>query len=671
MIFSKFFYGADYYPEHWPEERWQEDARLMAEAGFNIVRLAEFAWSKMEPEEGRFDFEWLDQAIEILAAWNIDVVLGTPTASPPPWLMAKQEDLFMVKENGIRLGYGNRREYCPNNPLYHKHTEKIVKAMADHYQDHPRVIGWQIDNEFGARCFCDICKIKFHEWLKDKYETLDELNNKWGTFFWSHIYNEWSEIPIPVRLGNTPMDSSPNPGLALDYFRFMSDTYVAYQDLQIGILRKKCPKHFITHNFMGFKYPLLNYFDLAKDLDFVSWDNYCRMQWTMGADVNPSAAALNHDAMRGLNKKNFWVMEQQSGPGGWEHVSAPTKPGELRLWAYQSIAHGADGIVFFRWRTCRFGTEEYWHGVLDHHGIPGRRYEEISKMGDEIKRIGDLILGSKIKPAVAMMQSYDSRFALKIQQVNPKLGYEEHFGDFYQAFHNQNIPVDVISENDMLSTYKLVVVPTMYVLRDETVENLERFAEEGGIVVFTGLTGAKDENNAVVNMKLPGLAAKMCGLELEEYVSLPLYEENEIRFSSGDFEDEFPVPIWAEVLELRTALPLAHFCKDFIVDKTAAAINSFGQGKVIYLGALGGKELYDGLVRWLVLLVGIEVSIDAPTGVEVMERWRGDRKITFILNHTQNEQQVQLDGSYQDLIADKSVRDKITIQPLDVMILKC
>ena len=218
-----FRFGVDYYPEHWPEERWSIDAQLMAEAGFNVVRLAEFAWSRMEPTEGKFDFEWLDRAIAILHSHNIDVILGTPTASPPPWLMGNSPELFRVREDGLRVTFGNRREYCPNHSLYHHYTDRIVNKMADHYANHPAVIGWQIDNEFGDRCYCPTCTQKFQTWLRSRYESLDELNQKWGTIFWSHVYNDWTEIPVPLSTGG-----SPNPGLALDYYRFCSDSYVTY-----------------------------------------------------------------------------------------------------------------------------------------------------------------------------------------------------------------------------------------------------------------------------------------------------------------------------------------------------------------------------------------------------------------------------------------------------------
>ena len=465
-----FTFGVDYYPEHWPEERWPVDAGLMAEAGFNITRLAEFAWSRLEPQEGTFDFTWLDQANDILSSYGIRTILGTPTASPPPWLMQSNPDLYRVDEQGRRLTFGNRRQYCPNHPLYHECTRAIVQAMAEHYAANPNVIGWQIDNEFGDRCYCPVCREAFQRWLQARYHTLEAMNEAWGTIFWSHVYTDWSQIPVPVETGG-----SPNPGLALDFYRFISDSYVRYQQLQIDILRACTSGQFITHNLMGFKYDTLNYYDLAMPLDFVTWDNYPRTQWSFRSDVDPSGPALAAATMRGLKRQPFWVMEEQAGPGGWELVSVTPRPGELRLWAYQQIAHGADGIIFFRWRTARYGTEQYWHGILNHDASAGRRYEEIARMGAELGRIGDALRDTQVQAPVAMLLSYDSRFAFQIQPNNPEYSYSEHFHSLYRAFHERNIPIDVISPTEELNSYRLVLAPPLYMLPEQVAANLERY----------------------------------------------------------------------------------------------------------------------------------------------------------------------------------------------------
>ncbi len=648
-----FHFGVDYYPEHWPEERWEEDASLMAEANFNVVRLAEFAWSKMEPEEGKYDFEWLNRIITIMDSRDIHVVLGTPTASPPPWLMSKDKSLFLVEADGHRLTYGHRRGYCPNNPIYHEYSRKIVQQMAERYNNNATVIGWQIDNEFGARCYCEICKTTFQQWLYKRYKILDALNEKWGTVFWSQLYSDWDQIPIPVITGK-----SPNPGLGLDFYRFMTDSYRSYQLMQIDILREKCPDHFITHNLMGFKYDQLNYFEMTKDLDFVSWDNYWRTQWNMEDETDPSWAALGHDTMRGLKHKNFWVMEQQSGAGGWEFVSVTPKPGEIRLWAYQSIAHGADGILFFRWRTCRYGTEQYWHGVLDHHGEPGRRYFEIKKMGEEIKRIGDQLQGRIIKPDVAIMLSYDSRFAFQLQANNPGFDYPTHFHEIYRAFFERNVQIDVVSPTSDLNNYKIVIAPALHVLPDMVANNLMQFVRNGGILVVTPRSGVKDEFNAVVNQVLPGLLVELFGVEIEEYVSMPLDMDGEIKFTiPGIAPSSFKAQVWCDVLKPNGAQIIARYQQDYLQGNPAITLNQYGKGKAAYIGTLGETSFFNTLVAWLIEVGGVEPCFATPSGIEVNECRREGKRLLFFLNHSAEDKSFTVDKRFRPLLDDSNQED--------------
>ena len=449
----------------------------------------------------------------------------------------------------------------------------------------------------------------------------------------------------------------------------MSDTYRAYQKFQIDIIRQRCQRHFITHNLMGFGYNQLDYYDNTADLDFVSWDNYMRRQWDMHAEVDPARAALSHDTMRGLKKQNFWVMEQQSGGGGWEYVAVPPKPGELRLWTYQSISHGADAIVYFRWRTSRTGTEQYWQGILEHHAIPGRRYAEVSQVGKELERIADVIAGSQVKPKIAIMQSYDTRFAFQVQPNNPRFEYEIHIQDIYRGFYNNNISIDIVSEKDSLTGYKVVIVPAMYILSEATASNLEKFAAAGGIVVFTPRTGVKDESNTVVNMKLPGLVAKMCGIEIEEYISMPVDEDNRVQFGLPELEDEFPSSVWADVIEPKGAEVIAWHTQDFYAKKPAATINHFKKGTVIYLGIMGDSAYYNAIALWISGLAGVEPLMETPTGVEVAERWQGEKQLLFILNHNPEAKDITLKSPCFDLLSGKNFAGHVPIGPREVLIL--
>jgi beta-galactosidase len=457
----------------------------------------------------------------------------------------------------------------------------------------------------------------------------------------------------------------------LDFYRFCSDSYVAYQQLQIDILRAKCPNHFITHNLMGFSYDKLNYFDLSRNLDFVSWDNYPRMQWTIERDVDPSAMALSLDTMRGLKSKNIWIMEQQAGQGGWEIISVAPRPGELRLWAYQSIAHGADAIVFFRWRTARFGTEQYWHGLLDHDATPSRRYDEIKRMGAEIQKIGDMIHGAQTKSQVAMILSYDSRFAFQVQPNNPRFHYPEHFHQIYRAFYRQHASIDIASPKADLSSYKLVIAPALHLVTDEIAENLKNYVQAGGTLVVTQRSGVKDEFNVVVNQRLPGLLAEMCGIEVQEYDSLSSSMQNEIEFNLPGLADTacVPVGVLCDVLKPTSATVIARYQQDYCADKPAVTLNVFGAGRAIYIGAVGDGQLYDMLAKWLLDTTGLQNTFAVPPGVELSYRMQGDKKLHFVLNHTDRPQTIHLENHFTNLLSRKQLHGDVHIDAFDVLIL--
>ena len=378
--------GVDYYPDQTPESLWEEDARKISEAGLTNVRIAEFAWALMEPAEGKFDFAWLQRAVDILHGNNIAVILGTPSAAPPPWLTVKYPDVVEVNEKGEKLRPGGRRFTCPTNGTYRRLSLAIATEMARKFAAHPGVIGWQIDNEFtlgsSPRCYCDFCRAGFQAWVRSKYGTLDKINQAWGTNFWSQRYTDWAQIPVPL-----PSGADPNPGLALDYARYQSFANASFLGEQLAMLRKLCPKHYVTTNNIGVPYDVIDDRELFAKLDFVSFDNYPGFfdmllhqggqSGSLLSDVIPATIAMQHDFGRSILRKPFVIMEEQSGKAGQPTFSPQPEPGQVRLWSYQGVAHGAMGINYFRWDTATFGAEEYWHGMLN-HGDSGQRAQQTS-----------------------------------------------------------------------------------------------------------------------------------------------------------------------------------------------------------------------------------------------------------------------------------------------------
>jgi beta-galactosidase len=348
------------------------------------------------------------------------------------------------------------------------------------------------------------------------------------------------------------------------------------------------------------------------------------------------------------------------------------RPGELRLWAYQQIAHGADGILFFRWRTARYGTEQYWHGLLDHDALPSRRYEEIKRMGAEIKEVGGQISGSQVTSPVAMILSYDSRFAFQIQPNNPGFNYPEHFHQFYRAFHGQHASIDIIPPNAELISYKLILAPALHLLTGATAENLKRYVRAGGTLVVTQRTGVKDEFNTVVDQRLPGLLAELCGVEVEEYDSLSSQMQNSVEITipalmNGDCPS---VRVLCDILKPTSAEVIARYTDDYYAGKPAITLNQFGAGRAIYIGAVGEAQLYDVLANWLLDTIGIQNTFITPPGVEISQRTQGGKTLHFVLNHKDIPQTIHLENRFTNLLNRQPFEGDVQLQPFEVLILE-
>jgi beta-galactosidase len=634
--------GVAYYPEQWPEERWPIDARLMAEAGIEVVRMAEFSWSMLEPQRGAFEFGWLDRAVSLMAENDIDVVLGTPTAAPPGWLIAEHPDILRIDGEGRVFPFGHRRQYCPNNATYQNESRRIVAALVEHYGADERVGAWQIDNEFGERCYCPRCEAAFRRWLEERYGSLERLNASWGTAFWSHTYRSWDHIPLPAA-GDVPlpegfMDASPSPAHALDYRRFASDSFVRYQQLQIEEIRRHSDAP-ITHNMRSFRFKELDFQELARDLDFLAWDNYPLLNASEGW-LEP---ALNCDAIRGLKDVPLWVMEQQVGPLGWETIRTPRR-GQMRLHTYQMVAHGAEVVCYFRWRSARFGTEQHWYGVLDHDGRPNRRLRELGELAQELARIAPLLAGAVSAAKAAIVHDYDARFALEIQPTNPVLAHVDTLRAHYGALRRQGVGVDVLAPTEDLSSYSLVVAPSLYVVDDAVAAALRSYVEGGGLLVLGPRSGFKDRTNAVPERPLPAWLDELAGLEVSDIASFLDGRVVQLEHVESRAEAEFRG--WFEELSLKSARAVYRYRDHDFAGAAAVAINAVGAGRVVYIGGAATQETLDELYRWLAHDATLDVFA-APEDVELVRLRRPDSgtELLFLLNYAHEERAISIPGA--------------------------
>ncbi|HEM47670.1 MAG TPA: beta-galactosidase, partial [Alphaproteobacteria bacterium] len=506
--------------------------------------------------------------------------------------------------------------------------------------------GWQTDNEFGCyetgKCYCDVCAARFREWLRARYGSLKALNEAWGTAFWSAVYSDWDEVPLPWAA-----PSEHNPAHVLDFTRFGSDATVEYQQVQIDVLRELAPEQFITHNFMPFHSRELDFYDVAAPLDLVSWDNY----HFYGA--TPAIIAASHDLYRGMKGSGYWIMEQQVGNVNWGAYNPTLRPGEVGLKVWQSIAHGADGIVYFRWRAARFGAELYHSGLLDHEGQPTRGYAEAKELGEQVARLGRALEGSAPQAQVAFLHDYASRWSLDLQPHNKDLANDAAFERAlmapYEALWARHVPVDIVPAREKrdLSNYKLVILPALNLVSRDLASRLADYVQAGGTLVVTARSGFKDDAGQVPG-RPPGHLAELLGIAVVEFDSLPPHRPNQVRFVGGG-GGPIEVTHWFEVVSVHNtrpqAQPVAIYESDYYAGEAAATMRDVGSGRAIYVGLLAGVDFYQALFNRLLPQAGVEPLLPAgaaPAGVEIAARHGPAGRLLFVLNHGQEPVTVDL-----------------------------
>lgn len=655
----KYRFGVDYYPEHWPRERLRTDAAMMREMGLGIVRMAEFSWAKWEPREGEFRFDELDEAIDILAGEGIDCILGTPTAAPPAWIIRKNPEIQPVDANGLRRAFGGRHHDCQSNPVYREHVRRFVTAFAAHYAKNPRVVGFQVDNELGNShgdlCYCESCQARFRLWLKDKYKTIDALNRCWGTAFWSQDYTSFEQITAPVTTV-----AGHNPSQELDWKRFCSDLVLEFHKLQADILRAAAPDKFITHNMMGFA-DKVDYGALGEQLDFASQDQYPGGHFRAKEDAGRyDCRAAELDFIRAVKQKPFWILEQQSGITGWEVLGRAPYPGQLGLWAMQSIAHGADVVMFFRWRSCPMGTEQYWHGILPHSGAPGRYYREIRALIERYSGLLGRLQGSMPGKQAAILFSYEQEYAFAIQPHHPELRYVDHLMTYYSALYRRNIPVSFVREADDWDAYPVLFAPLQFLMTPTLAAKLHAYAQRGGTLVLDFRCGVRDAyNRSITDETVPCMLGDLCGLRVEEYDCLR-DTHGRVRWA----EESYACELWCDIVRTTSAEPLALYDDAFYAGTAAITRNRFGAGCVYYIGTQMSPALADRFVRELVNAGTLSPLLDTPEGVEITGREKDGVCYLFALNHTGKAQKLTIPVAWTSAIQGQGD----TLEPYGTMV---
>lgn len=671
--YRAFLFGVDYYPEHWEESIWEQDARRMQECGVNVVRIGEFGWSLMEPEEGKYDFSLFDRAIGVLAKRGIKIIIGTPTATPPKWLTHKYPEVLNAFPNGQRVNDQTRRHASYISPIYRQFSQKLVEALAVHYKGETNIIGWQIDNEFNNEdraCYSEVCTLAFRRWLKTRYATLDQLNQRWGTRFWSQHYTDWEQVDLPF-----PSPSLHNPGLMLDYKRFISDSVTSFMDEQIEIIRRHRPNDFITHNGL---FKNIDYYKFARNLDIHSYSNYPTFE------SNPQhSIGARMTMLRGFNGR-FMIMEQLTGPAGQTYLLRTPRPGEMNLWAWQTIAHGSEGVVHFRWRSARRGAEQYWYGVLDHDDVPRARYQEFKKEGQEIRKIGQELLGSKVVSEIAVIYDIEAEWIFDHQYLSDAVRIGSANTDLFRAAQEMKFNLDIIGTRADFGLYKIIFAPNLVMVDDELAARIRRFVEDGGTFIMGAHGGVKDRDNAMTSQPIPIMGLnKLFGVELESFQTyqpqsgslaregfhLPAAgESNSLKFAQGA---SVPVNYFAEILKVNGAQILATWQRDYFQGAPACAENRVGKGKAIYYGSFLNADAARYLMKRYADEHRLKPLIEGlPKDLEVTRRTKGKSSYYFILNHANAPVTIQLGSGYTDLLADKEAPPGMNLKPFEYRVLK-
>lgn len=663
---EKVLYGGDYNPEQWSEDVWEEDMRLFALAGIDIVTLNVFSWASLQPDEHTYCFEKLDKIMDLVEKNGLKVCMATSTAAHPAWMAKKYPDILRTEFNGMKRKFGSRHNSCQNSPTYQKYSVLLAKKLAERYKDRKCIVAWHVSNEYGGECYCENCEKAFRVWLKDKYKTIEELNRAWNTAFWGHTFYEWDEIVLPNLLSEHFAENRTTfQGISLDYRRFNSEGMLHCFKAEYEAIKSVIPDAKITTNLMGFYKPL-DYQMWANEMDFISWDNY-------PANEDPYARiAMNHDLMRGIKGgQPFVLMEQTPSVTNWLAYNALKRPNVMRLWSYQAMAHGADAIMFFQMRRSIGACEKYHGAVIDHVGNENTRvFREIAKLGEELKQLGSKTLGSTMDSKVAVVVDWDNWWALEYS-AGPScdLKYLDEVFGYYRALEEQNYSVDLIGVNDDLSKYEVVIAPILYMTKGSYDEKIREYVKNGGTFITTFFSGIVDEHDLVITGGYPGHLRDILGIWVEEIDALPAGTTNAFTYEGKEYEAK----LLCDIMHLEGAKALATYEKDFYANTPVLTVNEYGKGKAYYVGTRSSEDFYQTFLKERLEEKGIRPVLEVEgVGIEATERIKGDEHYLFVLNHNDTEGTFVMPKAKVDLLTGRTYTkgEVVTIPAKEVMILE-
>ena len=663
------WYGGDYNPEQFDLLTLQDDIVMLKKAHINVATIGVFSWALLQVDEDKFTFTWLDTIIDTLYESGIYTCLATPTAVPPAWMVKLYPDLLRTDQMGIRKKFGGRANACPTSENYRRFTYQIAGQLAKRYAQHPGVLMFHISNEYADACYCDRCEIAFRQWLKDKYQTIEAVNHAWNTTFWGHTFQTFDEIVIPDARSEQWSDRATNfQSMSLDFKRFSSESLFACYQNEVKAIREfsNLP---VTTNLMG-AYKPLDYSVFAKGMDVISWDNY------PSHDATPSEIAFSHDLMRGLKAgKPFMLMEQTPSQQNWQPYNALKRPGVMRLWSYQAIAHGADTVMFFQLRRSVGACEKFHGAVIDHVGHENTRvFQEVAILGEELARLGLQLLDTRLTRRVGILFDWENWWAVEFSSgPSQDLWYRQEIQKYYDAFHQQGIAVDIVFPDQDFSEYAILVAPVLYMMKPGLAARLKEFVRAGSTFMTTFMSGLVDEHDRIVPGGYPGELRDLLGIWVEEFDALPPGVTNRMvcHDDQRTWQERYACSLLCDVIHTTGADVLFTYERDFYKNYPVVTRHRYGDGNAWYVGSSPEPAFLYDLVANLCREKGIVSALSVPEGVEITQRTDGKITYLFVLNHADSAVQIDLGSAvYQDILKMQTVTGKVMLASKDVWVLR-